>query len=52
MDRKTKNFIKIMQSLNEAQQVGLLAVTEGARGIYENKKKRRINRRSFHPEPL
>ena len=45
MDREqTKEFIKLMQSLNEQQQTGLLLIIQGMQLL--ERKKRRINRRS------
>ena len=38
---KAKEFIKLVKSLNREQQAGLYLVTEGLKGINENKKRGR-----------
>lgn len=37
-------FIKLIQRMNQAQQAGVLLITQGARLVQDKKKKQRINR--------
>lgn len=51
MEREeASELLKLLRELSTAQQLGVLAVTEGLKTVVENKKQR-INRR-FRFEPL